>query len=305
MSGLSVGLLGAGAVGQAVAGALVASGFAADILVASRTVEQAGALAADLDDMRAALGSSARPRECLPRDLAACHALVIAVRARFTNANQADVRMGGAAANAPLLRDIARDLVRGHPGVVLVVTNPVDLMTRIVGEHAGHDRVYGVGSNLDSARYRLLLAHHWRVPSADVRGHVIGEHGDHAVICASTTTVAGHPPPAPIPLTQIRTALNQRPGRISSGIGRTRTGPAGAVLAALRHTLAETDGVVELCRPWRDGVWLGLPIRFQAGHPEPCLPDLSMEETTQLHAAAAKLAAAFTNLTADPKEPRP
>jgi hypothetical protein len=49
-------------------------------------------------------------------------------------------------------------------------------------------------------------------------------------------------------------------------------------------------------------VWLGQPIRFQAGHPEPRLPDLPREETTQLHAAAAKLAAAFTHLTAT-KEP--
>ncbi|WP_433445710.1 lactate/malate family dehydrogenase [Nonomuraea sp. CA-141351] len=298
MTGLTVGILGAGAVGQAVAGTLVASGLAQELLVASRTTVQADALAADLDDMRTALGSPARPRACLPQDLADCQAVVIAVRDHFTNTNTSDVRMGGAAANALLLRDIARQIVHGHPGVILVVTNPVDLMARLVAEESGHPRLYGIGSSLDTARYRLLLAAHWNAPPSAIGGHVIGEHGDHAVICASTTTLNHQPPPGPIPLARIRAALAQRPARISSGIGRTRTGPAGAVITALRHTLGDTDGTVELSRPWRGGVWLGQPIVFRAGRAEPRLPDLSPEESQQLDAAAAKLAAAFTDLAA-------
>lgn len=294
----SVGVLGLGAVGQAVTGALVASGLCGELLVTSRIRRQAEALAADLDDMRLALGSPARPRACRPQDLTACHALVVAVRARFTNRQgTSDMRMGGAAANAPLIREIGQSLVRGYPGTTVVVTNPVDLMTRLIAESAGHDRVYGIGPSLDAARYRLLLAEHWRVPAAEVHGHVIGEHGDAAVICTSTTTVAGGPMPGPVPLKTIRAALAQRPGRISAGIGRTRTGPAGAVITALRHVLGQADGVVELCRPWHGGVWLGVPVAFHSGAARLRLPALAPEESALLDTAAAKLAAAFTNLT--------
>ncbi|WP_031511382.1 lactate/malate family dehydrogenase [Streptomyces megasporus] len=294
----TVGVLGTGAVGQAVAGALVASGLCGELLIASRTHAQTEALAADLDDMRTALGSPARPRACRPADLTTCHAVVVAARAHFTNTHHRDVRMGGATANAPIIRRIGHQVLRGYPGVVLVVTNPVDLMTRLLAEACGGTRVFGIGSSLDTARYRLLLAHHLAVPVEQIHGHVIGEHGDAAVICASSTTVAGHP--AAVPVETIRAALAARPGRISAGIGRTRTGPAGAVLAALRHLLGDAPGVIELSRPWRGGVWLGLPLAVKAGVPTIRLPELSPQETAELDAAAAKLATAYHHLTSTP-----
>lgn len=135
--------------------------------------------------------------------------MIIAVRADFTNRNIRDVRLGGAHANAHLIRDLA-DALRGYAGVVLVVTNPVDLMTRLFAETSGCSRVFGIGSNLDSARYRLALAAHLGVPLHTVEGHVIGEHGDHAVVCASATRVNGRP--AAVPLAQIREHLAGAPG---------------------------------------------------------------------------------------------
>ncbi|MGC9499285.1 NAD(P)-binding domain-containing protein [Streptomyces sp. WG7] len=103
----AVGVIGTGAVGQAVGGSLVASGVAGRLLVASRTVGQAEALADDLEDMRAALGTPVRPGAAQIEELRACAAVVVAVRARFTNMRSADVRMGGIHANAPVIRDLA------------------------------------------------------------------------------------------------------------------------------------------------------------------------------------------------------
>lgn len=153
--------------------------------------------------------------------------------------------------------------------------------------------MYGVGSGLDSARYRLALARLLDADPGAIQGRVIGEHGDAAVVCASATTVNGLP--VPIPLQEVRDELATRPGRISAGIGRTRAGPAGAVVAALRLALGAADGVVELSAP-HDGVWLGIPLRFTAGQPLPCLPTLSAAEERQLHAAHAKLRAAYDGL---------
>ncbi|MYV52213.1 NAD(P)-binding domain-containing protein [Streptomyces sp. SID3212] len=285
MRTVRVGVVGAGAVGQSVAAALITSGIADRVLVASRTREQAAALAADLDDMRQAAGSSVRPRPCDVAELVTCDAVVIAVRAAFTNALSGDVRMGGAAANAPVITALAGTL-SGYTGTVLVVTNPVDLMIRLFAEVSGCTRVFGIGSNLDTARYRLALAAVLGVHPRSVRGHVIGEHGDGAVICASATTVGGRA--VDVPLGRIHEELRSRPGRIATGIGRTRAGPAGAVLSALRKSLALTDGVEELSVRHGD-TWLGKRVRFTAGHPMAFLPDLDAREQRRLDATSLRL----------------
>jgi L-lactate dehydrogenase len=293
----AVGIVGAGAVGQAIATTLVASGICRRLLVASRTSEQAAALVADLDDMRHSTAAPVRPEaaHCLG-DLTDCHAVVVAVRAVFTNTRTTDVRMAGAAANAPVIRALGTAL-HGYQGTVLVVTNPVDLMTRLLAETSGCPRVYGIGSNLDSARYRLTLARLLDAPPAAVHGHVIGEHGDGAVVCASSTTVNNRP--AAVPLAEVYAELRTRPGRISAGVGRTRSGPAGAVLSALRKALGQADGTEELTCEHR-GDWLGIPLRFTAGRPVVCLPALDTDEDAQLAATATKLRDAYQALLSDP-----
>jgi L-lactate dehydrogenase len=233
-----------------------------------------------------------RPEACEVTSLTDCAAVVIAARSAFTNTHTHDVRMGGATANAPVVVALATAL-RGYAGTVLVVTNPVDLMTRLFAETSGCPRVYGIGSNLDSARYRLTLARLLDVPAGAVRGHVIGEHGDGAVVCASSTTVNGAP--TVVPLTEVRAELRSRPGRISQGVGRTRSGPAGAVLSALHKALGLVDGTEELTTRHGDA-WLGIPLRFTAGQPIACLPDLDEDEDAQLAVAAAKLRDAYQAL---------
>ncbi|MGW0820232.1 hypothetical protein [Streptomyces sp. NPDC002845] len=183
-----------------------------------------------------------------------------------------------------------------------MVTNPVDLMTRLFAEASGCNRVFGIGSHLDSARYRLTLARLLDVPLDAVHGHVMGEHGDAAVVCVSATTVNGRP--LPVPLQEVRDELTTRPKRINAGIGRTRSGPAGAVVSTLRLTLGVDDGLTELSAPYRDG-WLGIPLRFTTGRPLPCLPALDATEARQLEAAHNKLRAAYRMLRGTPSSPLP
>lgn len=59
--------------------------------------------------------------------------------------------MGGVTANGPIIAELALAL-RGFGGVVVMVTNPVDLMSRLFADVSGIRRVVGIGSNLDSAR---------------------------------------------------------------------------------------------------------------------------------------------------------
>ncbi|MGA5700725.1 lactate/malate family dehydrogenase [Peterkaempfera bronchialis] len=226
MTAAVVGIVGAGAVGQTLAAGLVAAALPGRLLVASRQLDQARALAADLQDLAHAARSRTQVEAGGVGDLHGCDAVVIALRTAFENTAEHDIRRGGAAANAPALGDLAQSL-RGFGGIVLVVTNPVDLMARRFAEVSGCARVFGIGSNLDSARYRLLLAGRAGVDPELVHGHVIGEHGDRAVICASTTTVNGGP--VSISVRTIVHELQQRPALIAV------TGRAAALAPAGRH----------------------------------------------------------------------
>lgn len=107
---------------------------------------------------------------------------------------------------------------------MIVVTNPVDLMTRVFAERStAPEAVVGVGSNLDSARYRSLVARLADVPVPAVTGSVLGEHGHAATICAHATRVAHRP--VELPLTWIREQLTTRADIITQGIDRTQYGP--------------------------------------------------------------------------------
>lgn len=294
----AIGIIGAGAVGQGVGTLLVQAGWCDTVMVSSLHGHSADGLVADLEDM--SLVSASHVRACRA-DLArmkSCDAIVLCPRAAFTNDHTADIRMAGLTANGFTIRHLAQELA-GFTGPVVVVTNPVDVMTRLYAEASGSTRVWGIGSSTDTARYRFILARRMGVPTQAVRGHVIGEHGDLAVICASSTTVNGRA--ARIPVQAIRAEMAARPGRIAAGIGRVRSGPAAATVSALTRVLGVTDGLVELSAS-RKGTYLGMPLHFSSGHPTVCLPRLDAEEERDLAAAEAKLQAVYHQLCFTLKE---
>ncbi|WP_242570624.1 NAD(P)-binding domain-containing protein [Streptomyces sp. NP-1717] len=289
-----MGVVGAGAIGQTLAAGLVAAALPGRLLVVSRQPDQVRALTADLQDLAHAARSRTVVEPGEVDDLHGCDAVVIALRTSFTNTAEQDIRRGGALANAPAIGTLAQEL-RGFGRTVLVVTDPVDLMARRFAEVSGCNRVFGIGSNLDSTRYRLLMARRAHVLPDLVHGHVIGEHGDRAVICASSTAVNGKP--VHVPIKAVLDELQQRPALIRTGTGRTRCGPAGAVLSTLRKSLGLADGIEELSVPYQD-VWLGIPMRFTGGRAVACLPHLTGTERRCLDAAATSLRDAYTRIPA-------
>jgi L-lactate dehydrogenase len=284
VTGAKVGVIGAGAVGQSVAMLLAASDWCEELLIASGSIRSAAALAADLEDMKNITGSAGRISIRATTNLAASDAVVVCPRARFTNSAQQNVRAAGVHANAPLIKEIGRAL-RGYPGIALVVTNPVDVMAAVFADASGSRRVFGIGSAMDSARYRSILADLLGVPVSAVEGRVVGEHGDGAVVCASSTRVHGRP--AKVPLDAVHAQLRDRPGMICAGIGRTRSGPAAAILTALRASLGLDDTVIELSVPHEHG-WAGMPVRFTQGAAKVCQPELDETERKLLDASRAR-----------------
>jgi malate dehydrogenase len=129
-------------------------------------------------------------------------------------------------ANADIMKSVVDDAARLSPAsVLIVVTNPMDVMTRIAWSIAGFppSRVMGMGGVLDSSRFRTFIALELGVSPEDVSAVVLGGHGDLMVPLPKFTTVQG------IPLPEL-----MRPDRISALIERTRNG--GAEVVALLRT---------------------------------------------------------------------
>ncbi|GAB2224542.1 hypothetical protein Drorol1_Dr00005304 [Drosera rotundifolia] len=98
--------------------------------------------------------------------------------------------------NVALFRKIVPPLVEHSPdGILLVVSNPVDVLTYVAWKLSGFppNRVIGSGTNLDSSRFRFLIADHLDVNAQDVQAYIIGEHGDSSVALWSSISVGGVP----------------------------------------------------------------------------------------------------------------
>jgi len=96
--------------------------------------------------------------------------------------------------NVDVFREIIPHIAQASPdAVLLIVTNPVDIMTYAAIRFSGFapGRVIGSGTLLDSARLRHMLSRHCRVAPANVHAYIIGEHGDSEVPVWSTANVAG------------------------------------------------------------------------------------------------------------------
>jgi L-lactate dehydrogenase len=96
--------------------------------------------------------------------------------------------------NAVIMEQIVGDIVdQNSQGVIVVVSNPVDILTYVALRRSGWDRgrVIGSGTVLDSARFRYLLSRHCRVDVHNVHAYILGEHGDSEFAAWSLTHIAG------------------------------------------------------------------------------------------------------------------
>jgi len=107
---------------------------------------------------------------------------------------EGETRLSLVQRNVEIFKGIVPQLVRYSPDtLILVVSNPVDVLTYVTWKLSGlpKERVFGSGTNLDSARFRFLLSERLHIASSSCHGWVIGEHGDSSVAVWSGVNVAG------------------------------------------------------------------------------------------------------------------
>ncbi|XP_058273365.1 L-lactate dehydrogenase B-A chain [Hemibagrus wyckioides] len=96
--------------------------------------------------------------------------------------------------NVNIFKHIIPQIVKHSPNCILiVVSNPVDIMTYVTWKLSGlpKHRVIGSGTNLDSARFRFIMAEKLGIHATSFNGYILGEHGDSSVPVWSGANVAG------------------------------------------------------------------------------------------------------------------
>ncbi|MBN1290592.1 MAG: L-lactate dehydrogenase [Candidatus Latescibacteria bacterium] len=126
-------------------------------------------------------------------DYADAHVIVITAGAKQ---RPGESRLELLKRNAGLIEHITDDITRQNSSaVIVVVSNPVDVLTYVAHKHSGlpHGRVIGSGTVLDSSRLRYLLSNHCGVDVHNVHAYILGEHGDSEFAVWSMTNLAGIP----------------------------------------------------------------------------------------------------------------
>ena len=187
-----ISIIGAGSVGATIAYACLIRGVAQNLALYDIDAAKVHAQVLDLNHgmqfvpMAAVEGSD---------DLAVCaHSDVIIITAGAKQ-KPGQTRLDLAQANAAMCRGLIPELLKVAPdAILLLVSNPVDVLTYITAKITGIERrVMGSGTVLDSSRFRFLIAQRCKVAVQNVHAYIAGEHGDSEVPLWSSASIANIP----------------------------------------------------------------------------------------------------------------
>lgn len=185
-----IAIVGTGAVGSTFAYSLLISGLAAEIVLVDANARKAEGEAMDLAHAVPFLPTA----RIWAGDMGDCAGAAITVVAAGAAQNPGESRLELLRKNAAIFREVVPAVAAANPeGIVVVATNPVDILAYLTYRISGlpSARVIGSGTILDTARFRALLAEHYGVDPRSVHAYVAGEHGDSEVPVWSSANIAG------------------------------------------------------------------------------------------------------------------
>jgi L-lactate dehydrogenase len=273
---MKIGIVGCGMVGSTSAFALVMSGVGREIVLVDLNQKRAEAEANDIFHAV----PFAHPLMIRAGDYADLAGAKVVIIAGGVAQKPGETRLELLHRNADVFRQIVPSVLRHAPEAnLLVVSNPVDIMTHMAAHFAAEfgvssERVLGSGTTLDSARFRTLLGKQFDIDSHHVHAYVLGEHGDSEVLAWSQATIAG------LDLDQFakvhdksfteedRQHIDEQVRRaayyIIGGKGSTYYGIGSAVARIVDVLLHDQRAIMTVCSPIRgvpeyEGVTMALP----------------------------------------------
>ena len=186
----TVGIIGTGWVGTSVAISTLHSGAANELWLHDMNAALAEGEAMDLTH-GAAFYPSCQVRAASIEAMRQAHVVVVAAG---RGGRPGESRLALLRDNARIVSEIGRQLA-GFGGTIVMVTNPVDVLTGVMVQASGlpPERVLGTGTMLDTARLRQVLGRELGVAPQSIHAQVVGEHGDSEVVLWSGAQVGGVP----------------------------------------------------------------------------------------------------------------
>ncbi len=185
-------IVGTGFVGSTTAYTLMVSGLVSEIVLIDQNIKKAEGEAMDMNHGMPFV----RPVRIYNGDYEDCKGADIVVITGGANQRPGETRIDLVNKNTEIFKDIVGNIVKYNTDcILLVVTNPVDILTYVTYKLSGFpkNRVIGSGTVLDTARFKYMLGEHMGVDPRNVHAYIIGEHGDTEVPTWSLASIAGIP----------------------------------------------------------------------------------------------------------------
>jgi L-lactate dehydrogenase len=313
---MKIGIIGSGVVGATAAYALMMQGIGREIVLVDLNKARAQAEADDI--LHAA--PFAHPLQVWAGDYSDLEGCTVVILTAGVAQKPGETRLQLLERNAAVFRSVVPSvLTYASEAVLVVATNPVDVMTHLAARYAAEfgvpsSRVVGSGTTLDTARFRALLGRQVGVDPQHVHAYVIGEHGDSEVLAWSEVGIGG------IPLdefcvdqgqeitAEVRRSIDEQVRmaayRIIEGKGATYYGIGSALARIVNVILRDQRSLLTVCTPAVNvagvpDVTVALPnLVGGRGVIGTCLFELSDEENAGLQASAQIVRDAIASLDA-------
>jgi L-lactate dehydrogenase len=301
---MKTGIVGSGFVGATAAYALVMRGVGRRVVLVDQNKSRAEA---EADDIRHAV-PFAHPLEIKAGDypdLADCKVVIVSAG---VGQKPGESRLELLGRNAKVFQQVIPNILQQAPqAILLIATNPVDVMTHIAAYYARQfgvpsSRVIGSGTTLDTARFRTLIGRRLNVDPQHIHAYVLGEHGDSELLSWSLVTVGGIPLEkfctdremsiCPEDYAEIDERVRRAAYRIIEGKGATYYGVGSAIARIVEVILQDERSILTVCTPMEEvagvkNVTVSLPNLVGGdGIIQTFFPNLNESETAALRASA-------------------
>lgn len=300
-----IGIIGAGSVGATIAYACMLRGVSQQISLFDVNKQKVHAEALDLNHGLQFVPVAKVNGSDDVNVLEHSHVVVMTAGAKQ---KPGQTRMDLAEANASICRKIIPEVLRVAPdAILLMVTNPVDVVTYIAQKLSGlpTERVLGSGTVLDSSRFRYLIARRCGVAVQNVHAYIIGEHGDSEIPLWSSASIGaipldqwavpGHGQLAGKDRTHIFESVRTAADQVIAGKGATNYAVGLAVSSILEAILNNENRVLpvsSLLAEYRgiSGVCLSVPCIVNRHGVEATLPvPMNVDEMAGLKTSADRI----------------
>ncbi len=218
-------------------------------------------------------------------------------------------RMDVAIPNAKIIAEYSQLVAKYAPeSIILVITNPVDVMTYVAYKASGfpRNRVIGLGNHLDSLRLKNLIAKHFNIHVSEIHTRIIGEHGDHMVLLLSSTSIGGilvkyFPQYQSFDVDAIVDKVKNAGSYVINKKGATEYGPAFAISNIVKTIINDEKRILTLTT-YLDGeidevgdVCLGVPVKLGINGVERIISGKMSDKELEDFKTAAKVVKNATN----------